>query len=190
MTHNHYFPFRTELDREQAAIEEGKHHGLGLMGVFDGEQDWYGGKVQQIVCVVETSEKDKPSTSAGNSHGFEVRIKMLESRRSTRLARYLSSRRVLLMKISKEITQNANGVSSFCSRNLWSMGAYLCCFLPRMGQPMLWRFTQTLIGYLRRRLVIGLKWRSITFLSCLIILTWMRIKWLLPSKLLLLHSAH
>lgn len=42
-----------EYDREQLAIEEGEGRGLGLKGEWHGEENWYGGRIQQRGKLVE-----------------------------------------------------------------------------------------------------------------------------------------
>ncbi|KAJ7596377.1 RNA dependent RNA polymerase-domain-containing protein [Mycena floridula] len=73
-----------ELDREQAAILENVGRGLGLMGQWQGKQGWYGGQIQQPLRIVKDNR--------GNLH---LRIEALEMNKSTRLGRFLGSRRVM-----------------------------------------------------------------------------------------------
>ena len=40
---------RREYDREQDAIVENRGRGMGLMGTWGKVDDWYGGRIQQIV---------------------------------------------------------------------------------------------------------------------------------------------
>ncbi|RDB19363.1 putative RNA-dependent RNA polymerase SHL2 [Hypsizygus marmoreus] len=80
-----------ELDREQAAILENCERGLGLMGEWHGENDWYGGRVQQLARLVRS----------GNQ--YAIHLEAPEKRRSYRLARYLGSRRILQLRIPNDL---------------------------------------------------------------------------------------
>ncbi|KAH9176853.1 RNA dependent RNA polymerase-domain-containing protein [Lactarius sanguifluus] len=74
-----------EYDREQEAILERKSRGLGLMGEWKGIKDWYGGRIQQ-------------------SNGtFRYRLDQPGMQRSNRFARFLGSRRILQVKLSKDL---------------------------------------------------------------------------------------
>lgn len=70
---------------------EHRDRGLGLMDEkWEDEVNWYGGKIQQILELVKLSED-------------EWTLKLLDMRkgRSHRFARYLGSRRILLLKLPK-----------------------------------------------------------------------------------------
>ncbi|KAG6864804.1 hypothetical protein C0991_007027 [Blastosporella zonata] len=86
-----------ELDREQAAIMENKDRGLGLMELWHGENNWYGGRIQQIAHII-----------VGENGNYKIRLKPMEKRRSYRLARFLGSRRVLQLKIPKDLVLKEN----------------------------------------------------------------------------------
>ncbi|KAM6498847.1 RNA dependent RNA polymerase domain containing protein [Amanita muscaria] len=76
-----------ELDREQEAIMENEGRGLGLMGPWKGEHEWFGGRIQQLArSYVEDGE-------------FHIRLEPMEKRRSHRFARYCGSRRILQVRI-------------------------------------------------------------------------------------------
>ncbi|EKM56512.1 uncharacterized protein PHACADRAFT_118286 [Phanerochaete carnosa HHB-10118-sp] len=84
---------REELSREQKALLEGKGHGLGLLGDWEGEKNWYGGRVQQLARI----EKD------AQQHKYYLQLGAMQKvGRSHRLARFLGSHRVLHVKIPKE----------------------------------------------------------------------------------------
>ncbi|KAF4611719.1 hypothetical protein D9613_004267 [Agrocybe pediades] len=85
-----------ELDREQAAIEEGLSRGLGLMGEWHGAQDWYGGRIQQIIRLVKEDSS------------FKMLIEPLEMKKSNRFARFYGSRRFLHLRISEELLKSDN----------------------------------------------------------------------------------
>lgn len=81
---------RRQLDLEQEAIMENKGRGLGLMGDFRGESDWYGGRIQQLGRV----------TKDGTS--FAIKLERMESRRSNRFARHFGSRRFLQIRVPED----------------------------------------------------------------------------------------
>ncbi|THU93549.1 hypothetical protein K435DRAFT_967237 [Dendrothele bispora CBS 962.96] len=86
-----------ELDREQKALEENQGRGLGLMGTWEGEEDWFGGQIQQIATVVKLD---------GSEGAFTMRLEPLEMRRSTRFARQLGSRRILQVRVGEDLLMN------------------------------------------------------------------------------------
>ena len=71
------------MEREQKAILENAGRGLGLRGPWEGEQNWYGGIVQQVARLEEEGGR------------FKIRLCRLEMRKSYRFARFLGSRRLL-----------------------------------------------------------------------------------------------
>ncbi|KAG5340191.1 hypothetical protein C0989_002655 [Termitomyces sp. Mn162] len=85
-----------ELDREQDAILENKGRGLGPMGPEGSENDWYGGKIQQAAKLV------------GDKGKYRIRLEPMENKRSYRLARFLGSRRVLQVKIPRDLIFEEN----------------------------------------------------------------------------------
>lgn len=87
------YVYRRELDREQYAIMENKGRGLGLMGEWYGDPDWYGGQVQQIARL----KSDGPTFTP------YVCLEPLEKTRSNRFARFLGSRRILQIRVSKDL---------------------------------------------------------------------------------------
>ncbi|KAG1757774.1 RNA dependent RNA polymerase-domain-containing protein [Suillus lakei] len=76
-----------EYDREQLAIIENKGRGLGTMGDWEGKENWYGGKIQQVARIVE------------NRGLFKLELEKPEIRRSHRFARFLGSRRILQIRV-------------------------------------------------------------------------------------------
>ncbi|KAF5385050.1 hypothetical protein D9615_001000 [Tricholomella constricta] len=82
-----------ELDREQAAIMENRGRGLGLMGAWRDEPDWYGGQVQQLARLDRFGET------------YKIHLEPMEKRRSYRLARFIGSRRVLQLRIPDELVK-------------------------------------------------------------------------------------
>lgn len=88
------FVSRQELDREQAAILENKARGLGLMGKWHGQDDWFGGRIQQIARL---------SKSNDNDGRYRIQLEPMEKRRSHRFARFCGSRRILQLRIPKDL---------------------------------------------------------------------------------------
>jgi hypothetical protein len=85
--------YREELDREQAAIIENKGRGLGLMGEWRGHDNWYGGRIQQVARL----------SSHPGKQSYEIHLEAMEKRRSHRFARFCGSRRILQLRISKDL---------------------------------------------------------------------------------------
>ncbi|KAF8273854.1 RNA dependent RNA polymerase-domain-containing protein [Lactarius quietus] len=86
-----------EYDREQNAIIERQSRGLGLQGEWQGVRDWYGGRIQQVVRL-------------SKSNGvFRYRLDPPSMQRSNRFARFLGSRRILQIKLSKETQYAKDG---------------------------------------------------------------------------------
>jgi hypothetical protein len=83
---------RLEYDREQLAIVENRGRGLGTMGDWEGKENWYGGKIQQVARIVR----------AGSS--FRLELEKPEIRRSHRFARFLGSRRILQIRVPASLT--------------------------------------------------------------------------------------
>ena len=86
------------MDREQNAILENRGRGLGLMGEWGGEPNWWGGKIQQILRLAKM-----PSGS------YVVLMERLESCRSNRIARFLGSRRVGQMRVDTDLVNKERG---------------------------------------------------------------------------------
>jgi len=78
--------------------------------------DWYGGKIEQVVKVFE-------SKSDGTFH-YHYRLGRPELKKSTRFARFLGSRRILKVKLEKNlryekdsgIRKHLNGPVVLCGR--------------------------------------------------------------------------
>ncbi|KAJ3821613.1 RNA dependent RNA polymerase-domain-containing protein [Lentinula raphanica] len=84
-----------ESDREQLALLENKGRGLGLMGPFQGVDNWFGGQIQQIATLRETAK-----------FVLILQLEPLEMRRSTRFARQFGSRRVIQVRIPRNFLQD------------------------------------------------------------------------------------
>ncbi|KAJ3538183.1 hypothetical protein NM688_g6556 [Phlebia brevispora] len=81
-----------ELDREEAAIIEHEHRGLGLQGEWQGEQNWFGGKIQQLARLVEPkNDGEQP----------RIVLEKMQMTRSHRFGRFVGSRRLLQLKLPK-----------------------------------------------------------------------------------------
>ncbi|KAF5368475.1 hypothetical protein D9758_002293 [Tetrapyrgos nigripes] len=94
-----------ELDREQLAIIENRGRGLGLMGPWEDAKDWHGGQVQQNGVVIKQGDS------------FKINLEPLEMRRSTRLGRFLGSRRIIQLRVSSDYTMNdRDAVEDFLSQ--------------------------------------------------------------------------
>ncbi|KAK7043739.1 hypothetical protein VNI00_008351 [Paramarasmius palmivorus] len=85
-----------ELDREQAAILENCGRGLGLMGEWQGEEDWYGGQVQFIVAFDWKTNK--------------FQLEPVEMQRSTRFARMVGSRRLVRIRVGSYSSREVDEV--------------------------------------------------------------------------------
>jgi hypothetical protein len=83
--------YREEYDREQDAILEGQSRGLGLRGEWKGKRDWYGGRIEQKVRLSRSNGK------------FTYRLDRPDLKKSTRFARFMGSRRILQVKLSKDL---------------------------------------------------------------------------------------
>ena len=88
--------FRKELDREEAALRENRHRGLGLQGSWMGEEQWYGGRIQQVLAL------DLPPVAADDAT-TEPSLKLCKMKitRSHRFGRYVGSRRIMQFKLPK-----------------------------------------------------------------------------------------
>ncbi|RPD82709.1 hypothetical protein L226DRAFT_35401 [Lentinus tigrinus ALCF2SS1-7] len=76
-----------ELDREEAAIREGRLRGLGLQGEWQEQANWYGGHIQQVARLEQTD------------NSFRLVLAKMEMRKSHRFARFLGSRRLLQISV-------------------------------------------------------------------------------------------
>ncbi|EGO19098.1 hypothetical protein SERLADRAFT_352904 [Serpula lacrymans var. lacrymans S7.9] len=84
-----------EYDREEKAIKENLTRGLGLMGEWEGQRNWYGGSIQQRVRLV------KNPTSSRLAYSFQ--LEKPEIRRSNRFSRFLGSRRMLQLSVPDDL---------------------------------------------------------------------------------------
>lgn len=103
-------PHSAELDREHKALIEAKQRGLGLMGTWESEENWYGGKVQQIVHLRFNAD---PKDGL-----YSFKLGKLEYGRSNRITRFLGSVSVLQVRIAKDVysKKKGNDLIDFLSR--------------------------------------------------------------------------
>ncbi|KAM5539861.1 hypothetical protein V8D89_006364, partial [Ganoderma adspersum] len=110
----------SELDREDAAIIEGRGRGFGLQGDFMEQPNWYGGRIQQVVRLEE----------AGDS--FRFTLAKMEMRKSCRTARFLGSRRMLQVSIPQNVVNNrGDDLRAFFTQKFILCGRVFVAFLPK-----------------------------------------------------------
>lgn len=68
------------------------------MGTWDGQDNWYGGRIQQVARL---SRREDGS-------GYHLRLEAMEKRRSLRFARFCGSRRILQLRMPEELILNEN----------------------------------------------------------------------------------
>lgn len=88
--------YRTELDREEAAICERRNRGLGLQGDWQEKTKWYGGQIQQIARLEETA-----------LGAFRLVLTKMEMRKSHRFGRFLASRRLLQVSVPQSLVNSS-----------------------------------------------------------------------------------
>ncbi|TFK66180.1 hypothetical protein BDN72DRAFT_900047 [Pluteus cervinus] len=115
-----------ELDREQAAIIENRERGLGLMGTWYDEPDWYGGRIQQLARVVK------------NGKTYKIQLQCMEKRRSHRFARYLGSRRIIQLRVPDDLVNQENkAIRSWLQRKFVLCGRVYVPFHSKEGSAYL-----------------------------------------------------
>jgi RNA-dependent RNA polymerase len=113
---------REQYDREQDAILEGQSRGLGLRGEWKGMPDWYGGRIEQ---------KMRLSRSKGK---ITYRLDRPDLKKSTRFARFLGSRRILKVALSKDLLyEKGNSVRDHLSGRFVLCGRVFVPFASREG---------------------------------------------------------
>ncbi|KAG1749807.1 RNA dependent RNA polymerase-domain-containing protein [Suillus paluster] len=103
-----------EYDREQLGIVENKGRGLGSMGDWEGKDNWYGGKIQQVARIIK----------AGKTFKFE--LEKPEIRRSHRFARFLGSRRILQVRLPDNLARTYDTDGAAALKFLTSSKFVLC----------------------------------------------------------------
>ncbi|KAK0209210.1 RNA dependent RNA polymerase-domain-containing protein [Desarmillaria ectypa] len=112
-----------QMRLEQLALLENKGRGLSLMGDFQGETHWYGGRVQQIGHLIQV-KNDK----------FKVELQPLEMRKSTRFARFLGSRRMLQIRVSDNLLMHAEeAIREFLAQKFVICGRVFVPWVPKEG---------------------------------------------------------
>lgn len=113
---------RKEYDREQKAILEGQTRGLGLRGEWEGVPDWYGGRIEQVAVLSKTNGI------------FTYCLHEANLKKSTRFARFLGSRRVLKLKLAKELRYGKDtGVDDHLSGSFILCGRLFVPFASKEG---------------------------------------------------------
>lgn len=97
---------------------------MGLRGEWKGTPDWYGGRIEQIVRL----SRSKPEGE------FTYRLDRPDIKKSTRFARFLGSRRILKVKLSKELRfEKSNSVREHLSGPFVLCGRVFVPFASRDG---------------------------------------------------------
>lgn len=112
---------REEYDREQDAILEGQSRGLGLRGEWRGVPDWYGGRIEQVVRLSKSNGK------------FTYRLDRPDLKKSTRFARFLGSRRIFKVKLSKDLLYEGDSVRKHLSGPFVLCGRIFVPFASKEG---------------------------------------------------------
>lgn len=123
---------RLEYDREQLAIVENKGRGLGTMGDWEGKENWYGGKIQQVAHIVR----------AGSS--FKLELEKPEIRRSYRFSRFLGSRRVLQIRVPASLTYDTKVLKFLESNKFVLCGRVFVPFHAKEGSVYLFETNENI----------------------------------------------
>lgn len=125
---------REELDREQISIteEDDCQRSLGLYGDWahfpatDCFPDWYGGRVLQYARLVQDKHPGK----------FKVQLEVMEYRKdSTRIARFLGSRRILHLGVADNVLfKHENGVKQFLNQKFILCGRVFVALKSKEGK--------------------------------------------------------
>ena len=118
-----------ELDREQKAFVEGKNRGLGLMGPWEGTENWHGGCVQLTAKLVFDKENGGPP--------FSIRLNSLGIGKSNRAARRFTSLSILQLKFEREALYDEKkyrAVIELRSRHLVICGRLYQAFCTKEGE--------------------------------------------------------
>ena len=133
----HWTLSREELDREQISITEKDdcQRSLGLYGDWayfpaaDCFPDWYGGRVLQNARLVPDKRPGK----------FKVQLEAMEYRRdSTRIARFLGSRRILHLGVADTLLfKDEHGVKQFLNQKFILCGRVFVALKSKEGKVYL-----------------------------------------------------
>ncbi|KAL5519334.1 hypothetical protein ACEPAH_1017 [Sanghuangporus vaninii] len=139
-----------ELDREQKAFAEGKGRGLGLMGPWEGKDNWHGGCVQ-LTAKLTFDKENRDAQSP-----FAIRLNSFGMGKSNRAARRFTSLSVLQLKFEKEALYDEKKyelVIELLSRNVVICGRLYYAFCTKEGKIF---FVETNADYQRqKRRIIG-----------------------------------
>ncbi|KAL5494878.1 hypothetical protein ACEPAI_340 [Sanghuangporus weigelae] len=120
-----------ELDREQKAFAEGKGRGLGLMGPWEGKENWHGG------CVQLTAKLTFDKENRNGQLPFSIRLNSFGIGKSNRAARRFTSLSVLQLKFEKEALYDEKKyqlVVELLSRNVVICGRLYRAFCTKEGK--------------------------------------------------------
>jgi RNA-dependent RNA polymerase len=84
------------------------------LGDWEGKENWYGGKIQQVARLVEVAERSTSSSKTPQKitkkhspldppRKFSIRLEKMENTRSFELARFFGSRRVVIVKVKDDL---------------------------------------------------------------------------------------
>jgi len=128
---------REELDREQVSIteEDNCQRSLGLYGDWahfpaaDCFPDWYGGRVLQNARLVLDKHPRK----------FKIQLEVMEYRKdSTRIARFLGSRRILNLGVADSLSfRDEDGVKQFLNQKFVLCGRVFVTLKSKEGKVYL-----------------------------------------------------
>jgi RNA-dependent RNA polymerase len=110
------------LDREQAALIENVGRGLGLMGQWQGVEDWYGGRVQQQAEVVQL-----------NDGTYQFVLLPPEMRKSCLFGRFLGSRRLIRIRLPKKTKDTDLKLKDFLKGKHVLCGRVFVALFPKDG---------------------------------------------------------
>uniref|UniRef100_A0A0W0F1S2 RNA-dependent RNA polymerase n=2 Tax=Moniliophthora roreri TaxID=221103 RepID=A0A0W0F1S2_MONRR len=116
-----------ELDREQKAILENRGRGLGLMGPWEGADNWFGGNVRFNAVL------QKRIHPQDNAEKFHIRLEGVEMLFSNRFTRALGSRRFIQIHVGYVPSNDAKDVASFLSRKFVLNGRIFIPIPPKDG---------------------------------------------------------
>jgi len=130
----YWAPYREELDREQISITENDNcqRSLGLYGDWahfpatDCFPDWYGGRVLQNARLVPDKHPRK----------YKIQLEAMEYRKdSTRIARFLGSRRVLHLRLAESLLfKDEHGVKQFLNQKFILCGRVFVALKSKEGK--------------------------------------------------------
>lgn len=112
---------------------EGKQRGLGLMGNWKGEENWYGGRIQLIAKVSINRNKS-------GRNMFSFRLEPYGIGKSNRATRYCTSLSILQLKIEKNseyALSNDASIANLLGERFVLCGRVYCPFHTKEGKLFL-----------------------------------------------------